>query len=201
MTDSLRDAKSELRQLMREHLGAMSEDERRRASSDACARLCRREAFRHASVIMLYMSVAGETDATPAAIRAFQLGRTVCVPRFDWDRGWTRVIEVTSFDDHYLEIDEHGVRPPRGGQLIVPETVDVVVVPGLAFDARGHRLGRGDGYYDRFLARLPQSTTTIGLCFDHQIVDNVPVDETDRGVDLVVTERRVTRAQTSRSRH
>jgi 5-formyltetrahydrofolate cyclo-ligase len=201
MTDSLRDAKAELRQQMREHLQAMSEEDRRVASNAACARLVRREAFRHASTMMLYMSVTGEIDATPAAIRAYQLGRTVCVPRFDWDRGWTRVVEVTTFDDHYLETDEHGVRPPRGGRLIVPETVDLVVVPGLAFDARGHRLGRGDGYYDRFLARLPHTTTTIGLCFDSQIVDNVPVDETDRGVDLVVTDRRVTRAQPSRSRH
>ena len=74
------------------------------------------------------------------------------------------------------------------------------MVPGLAFDAHGHRLGRGGGYYDRFLGRLRRTAATVGLGFDVQITDEVPVNDGDVSVDIVVTDRRVTHARGSRTR-
>ncbi len=184
---------------MRETLAAMSDAERHDASIAVCSRLTNLEVFQHARVVMLYMPLANEVDLTPAAIRCFQTAKTVCVPRVDWKRRDMNPVEVTSFDDHVMDIDEHGLRTPRDGRPLVPTLIDLVVVPGLAFDARGHRVGRGGGYYDRFLSRLRRSATTVGLAFDAQIIDTVPADERDISVDLVVTERRVARASGSRA--
>ena len=73
---------------------------------------------------------------------------------------------------------------------VLPKQIDVVLVPGLAFDCSGNRLGRGKGYYDRFLRRLPADTLTIGLAFDGMIRDSIPHGENDCPVKMVVTESR-----------
>ena len=75
-----------------------------------------------------------------------------------------------------------------GSRQISLEQIDVVLVPGLAFDRCGNRLGRGRGYYDRFLRRLPADVLTIGLAFDGMIHDQIPHDEHDHLVNMVVTE-------------
>lgn len=187
--------KGALRTQVRARLGQMDEQQQQAGSSRACGRMTQLEAFVHSQVLMLYMPLANEVDLTPLALRCFQLGKTVCVPRVDSVRMGMTPVEVTTFDDRVMEVDEHGVRVPRGAAAISPASVDLVVVPGLAFDAHGHRLGRGAGYYDRFLARLRPGTIKIGLAFDTQIVDDVPMHEHDIPVDIVVSDRRVTYVQ------
>ncbi len=201
MTDPAEDANADLRARMTELRSAMGEEERRHASSVACTRMANLTSFRQASVIMLYMPISNELDPTPLAIRAFQSGKTVCVPKVDWERGDMSATEVTSFDDHVMEADEHGFRTPREGRLLVPGSIDVLVVPGLAFDAAGRRLGRGGGHYGRFISRLRRSAIITGLAFDMQIIDDVPEDEETVRLPSVVTERRVSHAKSVRTRH
>ncbi len=201
MSEAPRQRKSDLRARMRPKLAAMSASQRHEASAAACRRLMELEAFAHASMVMLYLPLAREVDLTPVAIRCFQTGKTVCVPRVDWEHKDMDAVGVTSFDDHVMEVDEHGLRTPRDGSPLVPTLIDLVVVPGLAFDTECRRLGRGGGFYDRFLGRLRPETITIGLAYDVQIVDAVPAGERDLSVDLVVTDRRVARAAGRRARH
>ncbi len=170
------------------------------ATAAACAHQVGLEVFGHASVVMLYMPLATEIDLTPVAIRCFQGSKTVCVPRVDW-RGRDMVpVEISSFDDEVMAVDDHGLRTPRAGRPIVPSVIDLVIVPGLAFDPGGHRLGRGGGFYDRFLRRLRRSAITVGLAFDAQIIDTVPADDRDFSVDIIVTDRRVGQIKGSRAR-
>jgi 5-formyltetrahydrofolate cyclo-ligase len=176
---------------------ALPDQERHDLSAAACARLTSLEVFRHAAVVMLYMPLATEIDLTPAAVRCFQMGKTVCVPKVDWTRRDMAAVEVNSFDDHVMDIDEHGLRSPRECRPILPSLIELVVVPGLAFDVYGNRLGRGGGYYDRYLRRLRSGTTVVALAFDWQIVDTVPADDRDMAVNLIVTDRRVITQQSS----
>ena len=200
MNDAERPRKSEIRTQMRTRLAKMNPSERHDAAAAACRQLATLEIFRHSGVVMLYMPLADELDLTPIAISCFQAGKTVCVPRVDWKRRDMEPVEVTSFDDHVMDTDSHGLRTPRGGAPLPANLIDLVVVPGLAFDTHGFRLGRGGGYYDRFLARLRRSATSVGLVFDIQIIDSVPVDDRDVTVDIIVTDRRVTRANGSHAR-
>jgi 5-formyltetrahydrofolate cyclo-ligase len=200
MTDSNDQRKSDLRSEMRTMLAEMDDAFRHDASASACSHLTGLEVFRHASVVMLYMPLANEVDLTPAAIHCFRTGKTVCVPRVDWKRRDMDPVEITSFDDEIMDIDEHGIRTPREGSPLLPTLIDLVVIPGLAFDPNGHRLGRGGGYYDQFLKRLRRSATTVGLGFDAQITDEVPADDRDISVDVLVTDRRVTHIAGTRAR-
>lgn len=192
MTDTLKQQKNELRATVKSRVASMNEDERRQASTAACTKLATLEPFRHASVIMLYMPLADEIDLTPFAIGCFRAGKTVCVPTVDWERRDMRPVEVASFNDDLMQIDEHGLRSPRDGRPMLPSVLDMVIVPGIAFDVTGRRLGRGGGFYDRFLARLHRSVTTVGLAYDVQVVDQVPTAENDRRVEYLATDRRLT---------
>jgi 5-formyltetrahydrofolate cyclo-ligase len=157
---------------MRSMLKALDAQTRHALSIAACTRLVALEAFEHAQNIMMYLPLAQEVDVTPAVLRCFQSSKTVCVPKVDWNRQDMSPVEITSLDDRVMDIDEHGVRSPRAGNLILPSTINLVIVPGLAYDPSGHRLGRGGGYYDRFLRRLRPSATIVGLAFDQQVIDS-----------------------------
>ena len=158
----------------------------------ACSRLAELDAFERALIVMLYMPLPDELDLTSAAIRCFQTGKSVCVPFVDWRREDMYPVEATTFDDEQMELDERGLRRPKAGRPIPISSIDLVVVPGLAFDTQGRRLGRGGGFYDRFLSKLPRRTRQLGICFDEQIVPSVPVDAHDAAMDQVVTDRRTT---------
>ena len=79
----------------------------------------------------------------------------------------------------------YGIKEPTGKVFTDFAKIDVAIIPGVAFDRQGHRLGRGKGYYDRLLSVMPQ-VYKIGLCFDFQVVDNVPVDSHDIRMDEVI---------------
>lgn len=199
MNQAADQSKLEIRTRMRSMLKAMSADQRHSASVAACNKLIGLEAFNHAAVIMLYLPLANEVDVTHAAVRCFRMGKTVCVPKVDWDRCEMDAVEITSLDDRVLDCDEHGLRSPKICSPIVPITIDLVVVPALAYDPQGNRLGRGGGYYDRFLTKLRSNVTSVGLVFDQQIVDRVPMKPHDMAVDIVVTDRRVSCAKSART--
>ncbi len=92
--------------------------------------------------------------------------------------------------DASFSLDASGIRAPDG-PTVPTEMVDLVVVPGLAFDHEGRRLGRGGGHYDRFLPKLRRETVTIGVCFDTQVVERVPTSDHDWRLQYVVTPTRI----------
>lgn len=190
MSNPIDGRKKELRRAVRARMKAISPEERHERSVQACERIVALEAFAQAQTVMLYMPLPDEVDVTSIAVRCFQLGQNVCVPRVNWERKEMRPVSVRTFDDRIMDVDEHGLRTPREGDLVIPSTVDLVVIPGIAFDVRGHRLGRGGGYYDRFLKRLRRGAVKVAAAFDEQIVDEVPTLEHDVLVDAVVTDRR-----------
>jgi 5-formyltetrahydrofolate cyclo-ligase len=183
--------KADIRARMRRFLASMDDARRHEASAAACAHLVGLAEFRRAPTVMLYMALPGEVDLGPAAAACFAAGKVVCVPRVDWARGSIDAVEVASLDDREMTRDERGLRVPRAGSSVAPELLDLVVVPGLAFDPAGRRLGRGAGFYDRFLGRLRLSAMRVGIAFDGQVIDTVPTGDRDLAVDIVVTDRRI----------
>jgi 5-formyltetrahydrofolate cyclo-ligase len=197
MSEPLIPTKPELRDAMRGPLALLSPAERAALSSQVCRRVMALDAFTTADTVMMFLPLPGEVDICPIALRCFQTGRTVCVPRVDWERKRMRAVEIRDIDANLHET-RHGVREPSAGRPIPLEQIGLVLVPGLAFDAQGGRLGRGGGFYDRFLEpgadndRLrSRNWFTCGVCFDFQVVDRVPTDENDIRLDAVATDRRL----------
>ncbi len=120
-------------------------------------------------------------------------GKEWCLPRCASNRMLT-IHPVTPDQMESLVTSRFGVREPhRESPHLAPETIDLVIVPALAFDERGYRLGYGGGYYDRFLPRLRPDCVTIGLTLDALVVPILPTEPHDIPVQIVVTERRVIR--------
>lgn len=191
--------KRRARTLAREALGAVPPADAARWSQELCRRLTASAPWRAARTIMAYAPLPGEPDVTDACRDAIRAGRTLTLPRIDWDGGTMIPARVNSMDAG-LVARRHAVREPGPeAPAIDPATLDLVLVPGLAFDAQGQRLGRGGGYYDRFLLALaarpaPLSVATIGVAFEVQLIDRVPTRPEDVPVRMVVTERRMIEA-------
>ncbi len=185
--------KAHLRREMKARLEAMPEAHAAGASGAACALLMALPEFTAARAVMLYHPIPGEVDCVPVAEAAWQAGKTVLLPRVTWEKRYMVALPCASLTDEHLRTGRHGLREPTGETPFPPGRIDLIVVPALAFDERGNRLGRGGGFYDRFLAQPDCPPTTCGLAFELQVVGELPVGHHDRPVEILVTDRRVRR--------
>jgi 5-formyltetrahydrofolate cyclo-ligase len=140
-----------------------------------------------AKTILFYVAFDGEVETLGMIKRACAQGKKVAVPTIQKDKKMI-VPTLISNCEKDLELGPYGILHPRHdpANWIDPTDLDLVVVPGVAFDKCGHRLGRGAGYYDRFIARLPKDVPTVGLAFDFQIVDSLPHQDHDMPVSRVI---------------
>jgi 5-formyltetrahydrofolate cyclo-ligase len=140
--------------------------------------------------VFLFLSMNSEIDTRPLLESALKDGKKVFVPKVYSEK--LVFYNVTSAEGPW-EKGAFGIREPAaGGKAASFEDFPaLIVVPGLAFDKSGNRLGKGGGYYDRFLGELDTEYTTIGLCMDFQIVDFVPAGEKDKKMDRVLTQNEI----------
>lgn len=172
--------KKELRQHIREIKRQFSQQQLEELSLPIIARLKSR--LTNAKTILAYYSLPDEVDTRQLLDNLVAEGKTVLLPKVIDDENM-EIRRYTGRQD--LEEGILHLMEPIGEPFTDYEDIDIVVVPGLAFDAEGHRLGRGRGYYDRFLHRK-NHPFCVGICFDFQKVAEVPVDEYDIPVDEVV---------------
>jgi len=179
--------KAQMRRDLRNRLMEFTDDQRSASSRQACQHLINTDQFKHASVVMFYLSLPHEIDVTPAILHAWQNGKTVVVPKVSWQQRHMIPVEITSLETG-IATEAAGLRNPITGVPVPPEDIDLVVTPGLAFDKKGHRLGRGGAYYDRFFDSNKLDACKCGFAFSRQTVENVPAGNQDKPMDLLVTE-------------
>ncbi len=184
--------KKELRQDLRSRLAAVSDADLRERSLAACKLLCAQPEFRSADVVMIFLSMPGEIDTGQLALEAWRAGKRVLAPRVLWEQRRMLPIEIRSLTSDVRD-GLMGIREPVDGVPIPVTDIDLVIVPGLAFDEHGNRLGRGRGFYDRFLAHREFRGVACALALDEQRVVAVPHDDTDIRVSMLVTDQRVLR--------
>ena len=175
-------SKAALRRVIRERKRTYSPEQLHVLSQAPLSRLEAHPAFRTARVVLAYHSLPDEVD-TRAFLRRWCGRKQLLLPVVDGDDLYLAPYE----GEAALAAGAFGIGEPTGRRFAAYDTIDVAVVPGLAFDQAGRRLGRGRGYYDRLLPRLRrESCRLLGLCFDFQRVAQVPVDATDVPVDEVI---------------
>jgi 5-formyltetrahydrofolate cyclo-ligase len=184
------------RAAVRAAVSALTPTERALGSAAVCQRVMGTEAFAAARVVMVFAPLGDEVDLERVVDRCRETGRRVCAARTDWDRSLLEPAMLTAERGagwSGLARARYGLRepPPEAAKLELRE-VDLVLVPGVAFDRSCHRLGRGGGFYDRFLSRPELSRAyLIGVGFGVQVVSTVPRSGHDRPVHAVVTDREV----------
>ncbi len=182
--------KKRLRTDIRTKLEAIPAAEALSRSRHAAANLVALRAFRDARAIMLYLTIPGEADTAPIARAAWKAGKIVLAPKACGVSKRMKPVVCIEHDEDLFH-PHHGLRQPAGNETIALDEIDLIIVPALAFDPKGNRLGRGGGFYDRFLAEPDLRAVTVGYAFAEQIIPNVPMHDNDRPVDIVVTDRDV----------
>jgi len=182
--------KEGLRQRMREHRRGCDAEQLREDSDVIGRKALALQEVDGASVVCCYLAMRGEVG-TDLLLQAFWTsGRRVYVPAFDPDRGayrWAKLEAHTKLATGPWNTTEPAVRTWIGD-----ETPDLIITPGMAFDRSGSRLGHGGGSYDRLLVEAP-AAARVGLALERQIVETVPVEDHDQGVDIIVTEKSIYR--------
>ncbi|MFB6344981.1 MAG: 5-formyltetrahydrofolate cyclo-ligase [bacterium] len=196
-------SKSTIRDRMLEWRRGISEEEWTSRSQNICQRLLDNVSFSRLTV-MTYAAINREVDLSHM-IDQVPDTTCFCLPVVDVERKTLTAHKLTKPRDlrrstemarpvGTMETGPYGILEPSPDENPVVDSIDLdlVLVPGLAFDVNGGRLGYGEGYYDRFLSQLDETTTKIGVCFDEQLVkDPLPVSEHDVPVERVVTETRM----------
>ena len=191
--DCAADTKPALRRQLREKLAAMTDPQRHAKSLSACSLLTSSPEFMTASVVMLYLSTPSEVDTSSLALKCWQTGKSVVVPKVSWDQRRMLPVEITSLHDG-MTTTGSGIREPgETGKPIPLNLIDLVIVPGLGFTEAGFRIGRGMGFYDRFLAQSDFIGLSCGLSFEEQIVPCLPVLDHDVPLSMLVTDRGIRR--------
>ena len=163
--------------------------DREEASAAACGHLIALPAYRSAKLVLWYVSMPSELATAPAIAAALGEGKRVAVPWCDGEElGLWRLESMSELEPGTWGIPEPpAARRDDPERRVPPDSIELVVVPGLAFDPRGRRLGHGKGYYDRLLER--SRSVRAGLCFDAQVFPQVPAGPRDAVMDWLVTER------------
>jgi len=174
-------AKEKLRKKIADTKRNFSEEELALMSQEVFSVLEITGAFNDAKHICIYNSIPGEV-LTADFINQWKEEKEFYLPAIENNEIVLRKIEPGSS----FEKSQIGVYEPKGNNLENYDKIDLIIVPGIAFDRKGQRLGRGKGYYDRFLPKT--KSTKIGICFDFQLFDQIPVDKWDVKMDIIVSE-------------
>jgi 5-formyltetrahydrofolate cyclo-ligase len=182
--------KAQIRKRILGARNAMARDEIEAGSRAIIQRLIDQDEIRRASTLMVYLAFGSEVVTDDLMLWGWREGKTIVVPRCQPESREMTACRIDGFDE--LESGHYGIREPKAGLIrqVPREEIGVVVVPAVAFDRRGYRVGYGGGYYDRFFPGARQAAW-IGAAFTRQIVAAVPADPHDVTVDMIVTETEI----------
>ena len=152
--------------------------------------------FASAQSVMIYLSMVEEVDTAHIALQAWAAGKRVLAPRVHLADHSMEAFEIHSLHERLVP-GPYDILQPAEGNLWPPEQIDLIVVPALAFSRHGGRLGRGAGFYDRFLLRARDMTLNgqraltlaVGLAFDEQVLDDLPMFDHDQPIDILVSDK------------
>lgn len=176
--------KNELRREMKRLNLSLTADERAEKSWRIFSRVERLPAFAAAHTVAFFCALADEPATQPAIARWLAQGKRIVVPRVGGER-----MEFFEYAPETMCAGAFGISEPGAGAVLCPPAeIDLVVVPGTVFSPQGARMGRGRGYYDRYLSQRKFRGVKVGVCYAHQLVGELPVEPHDVAMDCVVAE-------------
>lgn len=184
--------KKEARRRALDARDALPEAERERLAGAVCARALELPELMAAGTVMLFAAFRSELDTAPIAEGVLRAGKTLCLPRILGPRRMA-AFRVTDQDADLVPGSWDIPEPREGLPEVPPETIDLVFMPGSAFDEEGGRCGWGGGFYDTYVPLTRPGTPRVALAFEAQLMPRIACETHDLPVTVIVTERRVIR--------
>ena len=185
---SICDGKNELREEYKKIINNINIKNKEQKTEEITKKFINTTQFKNAEIIAIYKSFSSEVSTEEIIKYALKSGKEITLPRVNKSK--LDFYEIKSIDEKLIK-SNFGIEEPieNSKTFVDKQKIDLVVVPGLAFDKEKNRLGYGGGFYDRFLAGI--NALKIGICFDEQLLKNetLPVKETDVKLDIIITDK------------
>ncbi|MBN2600071.1 MAG: 5-formyltetrahydrofolate cyclo-ligase [Candidatus Thermoplasmatota archaeon] len=190
--------KESIRSLLRKKRNAMHESEVLEKSRRIKAHLFSMQEFQKARTILFYVSYDNEVNTHEMIQESLRMKKHIAVPVSDAETRTIICSTLSKWDD--LSLGAYNILEPRKDciEQIAPTSIDLILLPGIAFDSEGNRIGHGKGYYDRLLQNNLHANR-FGLAFEFQIVEKIPTGKHDRRVEKIITEDRIINCTTSQA--
>ena len=183
---NLHEQKKQLRTKIKQRRSKLSETNRKEMSQQISQFLHKIDGFIQAKSVFCYISYLDEVETHPLISGFLEQNLALAVPKI---MNKTEMLAIPLTDLSDLEPDKMGILTPKASEA-APDIFDIAITPGLGFTEKGERLGYGRGYYDRWFSKN-KVKTKIGVAFEVQIVDELPLEDTDMPLDILVTEERI----------
>ena len=188
----VKEKKSEIRQETLARRDAMSDESRAEKSGTIMNSLFEFANFIEARTVLFYINSGSEVITEAMIDKSLRHEKVVGLPWIDKKEGRILPLKIDDLDQD-VKPGYRGLREPipQRCKVIPVETIDLSIIPGIAFDERGGRIGHGTGFYDRFIPTLDVTTRKVALAFECQIVSQIPMEPHDRYIDIIITEKRI----------
>lgn len=190
--DEVREKKQEIRKQIAVFFNALSKNVLEANTRIIENRLFEFANFLESKIVLLYVNAENEVSTHTIIKRAYEFNKIVVLAAFDTTKSKMKLMKV----DHPTRdvvVGPRGILEPDPAKCkpVPLDCIDIAVIPGVAMDEKGGRIGSGDGYYDRLIPDLPLTTRKVGLVFEGQLVPQVPMESHDKHVDIIITEKLV----------
>ncbi|KAG0719162.1 5-formyltetrahydrofolate cyclo-ligase [Chionoecetes opilio] len=194
---AIRAAKAAIRKELQSKVTALTCEEKARQSREVERRVIAHPLYQDSRRIAVYLSMPSEVSTEGILRHALQQGKTCYIPRYDSKTTYMDMVRLHSWEEYEsLPVTRWKIKQPPLSQTcekaLESGGLDLILVPGLGFTTKGHRMGRGRGYYDTYLAHClasqPTPPHTLALAFKEQLLPEIPTDEHDMTIDVVVAE-------------
>ena len=190
--EEIQAAKSQIRNDIARSLAVLSEKEIAAKTKAIENRLFEFANFLESKIALLYIDSGSEVATRSIITRSFHYNKIIVLPAFDTAKYQMKLMKVDNLDKD-LRIGPRGILEPDSTRCkIVPiERIDIAIIPAVALDEKGGRIGSGEGYYDRLIPNLAITTRKVALGFEEQIHQQVPIESHDKHVDIIITDKRI----------
>jgi 5-formyltetrahydrofolate cyclo-ligase len=190
--EEIQKTKDEIRDEITTILKSLSEKDIAEITKGIENRLFEFANFLEARIALLYINNANEVNTDSILKRCFDYNKILVLPLINSNSQEFRLLKIDNLD-YDLKPGPNGVLEPdiERCKTVPIECIDIAIIPGVAFDEKGGRIGSGDGYYNRLIPKLPITTRKVSLAFDSQILPQVPSESHDKYVDIIITEKRI----------
>ncbi len=189
--DDVKDKKREVINEIIEKIETFSDEERAKRQKAVEDRLFDFANFIESKVALLYLRRRGEVDTESIIRKSIKNGKKIILPLVDREKSRTTLYKIENLKEDLREGASGLLEPdPDRCKPVPADQIDIAIVPGLAFDEKGGRIGIIDNFYDRFIARLPMTTRKVAIAFEEQVVSQVPADSRNKFIDIIITDKR-----------
>ncbi len=190
--EDIKEKKREIQSSIYDLINSINEDELHKKNTLIENQLFEFANFLEANISFLYINQNCEVRTTEILKKCIKYKKAFALPAFDTEKKNMTLMKVENLDSDLIKGDRGILEPdPAKSKAIPIETIDIAIIPGVAFDEKGGRIGSGEGYYDRFISKLPITTRKISLAYEDQIIQQVPMESHDKNIDIIITEKRI----------